>query len=70
MNVLSVLYLEYVSIASDAEHAELWAAKLAARRPAAAHTLLRQAAAAAFRRRDFATCDRLTASAEALGEVG
>jgi hypothetical protein len=48
------------------EAAELWAAKLRGRQPAAAHTLLRKAAAAAFRRRDFATCDRLTAEADAI----
>jgi hypothetical protein len=50
----------------SAEDAELWAAKLWGRQPAAAHTLLRKAAAAAFRRRDFATCDRLTAEADAI----
>jgi hypothetical protein len=50
----------------SAEDAELWAAKLQGRQPAAAHTLLRKAAAAAFRRRDFATCDRLTAQADAI----
>jgi hypothetical protein len=49
-----------------AEMAELWARRLQARQPAAAHTLLRKAAAAAFRRRDFATCDRLTAEADAI----
>ncbi|WP_299538569.1 DUF6880 family protein [Phenylobacterium sp.] len=49
-----------------AETAELWARRLQARQPAAAHSLLRKAAAAAFRRRDFATCDRLTAEAEAI----
>lgn len=49
------------------EDAEAWAAKLRARYPAAAHLLLRKAAAAAFRRRDFRTCDRLTAEAESLG---
>lgn len=50
---------------SDQE-AELWAARLRTRYPAAAHILLRKAAAAAFRRRDFATCDRLTREADAL----
>jgi hypothetical protein len=49
-----------------AETAELWARRLQARQPAAAHTLLRKAAAGAFRRRDFATCDRLTAEAKAI----
>ncbi|HEY8618235.1 DUF6880 family protein [Phenylobacterium sp.] len=49
-----------------ADAAEAWAAKLRVRFPDAAHLLLRKAAAAAFRRRDFATCDRLTAEAEAL----
>ena len=48
------------------ELAQLWAAKLRARHPAAAHLLLRKAAAAAFRRRDFATCDRLTQEAESI----
>jgi hypothetical protein len=45
---------------------EPWAAKLRARQPAAAHLLLRKAAAAAFRRRDFKTCDRLTAEADTI----
>ncbi|HZZ33496.1 MAG TPA: hypothetical protein VFE10_16060 [Phenylobacterium sp.] len=49
-----------------AETAELWARRLQARQPAAAHSLLRQAAAAALRRRDVATCDRLTAEADAI----
>jgi hypothetical protein len=53
-------------IAVSADVAELWAAKLRARQPAAAERLLRKAAAAAFRRRDFATCDRLTAEADAF----
>lgn len=48
------------------EQAELWAAKLRRRFPKAAHTLLRRAAAAAFRRRDFKTCDRLSAEAETI----
>jgi hypothetical protein len=46
--------------------AEAFAARLRVRFPEAAHGLLRKAAAAAFRRREFATCDRLTAEAEAL----
>jgi hypothetical protein len=46
--------------------AELWAARLRARHPHAAHTLLRKSAAAAFRRRDFATCDRLTQEADTI----
>jgi hypothetical protein len=50
---------------SDAQ-AELWAARLRARQPRAAHTLLRKAAAAAFRRRDFAACDRLTQEADTI----
>ncbi|MDB5445299.1 MAG: hypothetical protein JWQ97_616 [Phenylobacterium sp.] len=50
----------------SAEKAELWAAKLRGRQPAAAHQLLRKAAAAAFRRRDLATCDRLTQEADAF----
>ncbi len=53
-------------IAAPAEDVELWAAKLGTRYPAAAERLLRKAAAAAFRRRDFATCDRLTAEADAV----
>lgn len=48
------------------EAAELWAAKLRRRHPRAAHLLLRRAAAAAFRRRDFKACDRLTAEAETI----
>lgn len=54
------------AIKVGAETAELWARRLQARQPVAAHTLLRKAAAAAFRRRDFATCDRLTAEADAI----
>ncbi|MFI4951419.1 MAG: DUF6880 family protein, partial [Caulobacterales bacterium] len=48
------------------EAAELWAAKLRRRYPKAAHLLLRRAAAFAFRRRDFKTCDRLTAEADTI----
>ena len=46
--------------------AELWAGKLRRRFPKAAHTLLRRAAAAAFRRRDFKDCDRLSAEADTI----
>jgi hypothetical protein len=53
-------------LAVSDEDAELWAMKLQGRYPAAAHTLLRRTAAAAFRRRDFAACDRLTAEADAI----
>lgn len=49
-----------------ADQAELWAGKLRTRQPKAAHTLLRRAAAAAFRRRDFATSDRLTEEADTI----
>ena len=49
-----------------AEQAELWAGRLRIRQPRAAHTLLRKSAAAAFRRRDFATCDRLTQEADTI----
>lgn len=48
------------------DQAELWAGKLRARQPRAAHTLLRKTAAVAFRRRDFATCDRLTEEADTI----
>ena len=50
----------------DPDAAELWAGKLRRRFPKAALVLLRQTAAAAFRRRDFKTCDRLTAEAETI----
>ncbi|HET6969736.1 MAG TPA: hypothetical protein VFH92_01315 [Phenylobacterium sp.] len=50
----------------SAEEAELWAGRLRARFPAAANTLLRKAAADAFKRRDFATCDRLTHEADTI----
>lgn len=53
----------------DTETTELWAAKLQRRFPRAAHELLRKAAAAAFRRRDFKTCDRLSAQAEAISDL-
>jgi hypothetical protein len=50
----------------DPDLAELWAAKLRRRFPNAALQLLRKAAAAAFRKRDFKTCDRLSAEAETI----
>ena len=53
-------------VTASPEDAELWAGKLRARQPAAAQLLLRKAAAAAFRRREFKTCDRLTAEADAI----
>jgi hypothetical protein len=53
-------------ISVGVDQAEVWARRLQVRQPAAAHMLLRKAAAAAFRRRDFATCDRLTAEADAI----
>ncbi|CAN7531957.1 hypothetical protein LJR219_003759 [Phenylobacterium sp. LjRoot219] len=48
------------------EQVELWAAKLRIRQPAAAHQLLRKAAEAAFRRRDFKTSQRLTDEADTI----
>jgi hypothetical protein len=48
------------------EKAELWAGRLRTRYPQAAHILLRKAAAMAFRRREFAICDRLTAEADSI----
>lgn len=48
------------------EQAELWAPKLRRIKPRAAYLLLRNAAAEAFRRRESATCDRLTQEAEAI----
>jgi hypothetical protein len=48
------------------ETAELWAGKLRKRFPAAAHALLRKGAAAAFKRREFKLCDRLTEEADAI----
>ncbi len=53
-------------IGADADKAIVWAARLASRHPEAANTLLRRAATAAFRRRDFAACDRLTQEADTL----
>ncbi|WP_091736079.1 DUF6880 family protein [Phenylobacterium immobile] len=50
----------------DPAQAELWAAQLRRRFPAAAHRLLRAAAAAAFRRREFKLCDRLTEEADTI----
>jgi hypothetical protein len=46
--------------------ADLWAPRLRRVKPRAAYLLLRKAAADAFRRREFATCDRLTQEAEAI----
>jgi hypothetical protein len=54
-------------IALGAETAEAWAGRLRVRQPAAAEALLRKAAAAAFKRRDFKTCDRLTEAADEIG---
>jgi hypothetical protein len=51
------------------EHAELWAGQLRLRQPTAAHTLLRRAAAMAFRRGELAICNRLTKDADAI-ELG
>jgi len=48
------------------ENAELWAGKLRKRFPAAAHALLRKGAAAAFKRREFKLCDRLTEEADTI----
>jgi hypothetical protein len=48
------------------EEIELWASRLRARYPSAAETLLRTAAALAFRRRELALCDRLTQEADAI----
>ena len=53
-------------VEAEPEDAEAWAAQLRRRQPAAAHLLLRKVAAAAFRRRDFKTCDRLTQEAESI----
>lgn len=53
-------------IQADAQTAETWAARLRLRQPAAAQLLLRKVAAAAFRRRDFKTCDRLTQEADTI----
>lgn len=50
----------------DPELAERWAAKLRRRYPKAAYELLRRGAAAAFSRRDYKTCDRLSAEAETI----
>jgi hypothetical protein len=49
-----------------ADQAELWAAKLRGRYPAAAHALLRNAAATAVRRRDLKTANRLTEEADTI----
>jgi hypothetical protein len=53
-------------VASTAEEAQAWADVLRRRYPAAAQALLRRAAAVASRRRDFKTCDRLTAEADGI----
>ncbi|MBS0334004.1 MAG: hypothetical protein JSS35_14650, partial [Proteobacteria bacterium] len=49
-----------------ADVAEAWAAKLRARQPAAAEMLLRKSAAAAFRRGEFKTAERLTQEADSF----
>jgi hypothetical protein len=48
------------------DQVEAWAPKLRRTKPQAAYLLLRKAAADAFRRRDFATSDRLTEEAETI----
>jgi len=53
-------------IGAASEQAELWAGWLSRRFPKAAHTLLRRALVAAFRRRDFKTSDRLSQEADAI----
>lgn len=50
------------------EDVEAWAARLRTRQPAAANLLLRREAAVAFRRRDYATSDRLTQEADSIVE--
>ncbi len=50
----------------DPDRAQRWAAVLRRRFPAAAETVLRRAAAEAFRRREFTTSTRLTEEADAL----
>ena len=53
-------------LAPDSDEAEAWSAKLRGRFAAAAGQLLRSAARAAHRRRDFAASARLTEEADAL----
>ena len=62
----SMIQIRSEEISLPVELAELWASRLSRRQPRAANLLLRRAAAAAFQRRDFATCDRLTSEADAL----
>lgn len=50
----------------SAENAELWAARLRARQPAAANLLLRKTAAQALRRGELATSTRLTQEADSI----
>lgn len=50
----------------DPEKMEIWAAALRRRQPRAALKLLRRGAAAALRRRQFKTCERLTAEADTI----
>lgn len=53
-------------IRATVEQVDLWAPKLRRSKPRAAYLLLRKAAAEAFRRREFATCERLTQEADAI----
>ena len=55
-----------LEVTTTIEEAELWAAKLRRRQPRAAQILLRKAAAAAFKRREYKTADRLTQDADAV----
>jgi hypothetical protein len=51
---------------TEPDQAEAWAAKLRARFPAAAHRLLRRAAATAFKRRELKLSQRLTEEADSI----
>jgi hypothetical protein len=53
-------------IRATPDEVDLWAPKLRRVKPRAAFLLLRKAAADAFRRREFATCNRLTQEAESI----
>ena len=48
------------------DQVEIWAPMLRRTKPNAAYLLRRKAATDAFRRREFAICDRLTQEAEAI----
>jgi hypothetical protein len=62
----AMIAVRAAELSPSPDQAQTWAAKLRGRYPVAAHTVLRRAAAEAFRRREFANSDRLTQEADTI----